>query len=73
MSFGRGLLKRPYNFAALVQLELVSLLATESGEQVFRAEAVAGLLSATIPSTIPRDATVWSGYRPEWDATRASA
>lgn len=35
----------------------VSLLATEFGEEVFRAEAVAGLLSASIPSTIPRDAT----------------
>ena len=35
----------------------VSLLATESGEEVFRAEAVAGVLSASIPSTIPRDAT----------------
>jgi hypothetical protein len=35
----------------------VSLLATESGEEVFRVEAVAGLLSASIPRTIPRDAT----------------
>jgi hypothetical protein len=35
----------------------VSLLATESGEEVFRAEAVAGVLSASIPSIIPRDAT----------------
>lgn len=35
----------------------VSLLDTESGEVVFRAEAVAGVLSASIPSTIPRDAT----------------
>jgi hypothetical protein len=35
----------------------VSLLATESGEEAFRVEAVAGLLSGSIPSTIPRDAT----------------
>jgi hypothetical protein len=35
----------------------VSLLATESGEEVFRVEAVAGLLSVSIPGTIPRDAT----------------
>jgi hypothetical protein len=35
----------------------VSLLATESGGEVFRVEAVAGLLSASIPGTIPRDAT----------------
>jgi hypothetical protein len=35
----------------------VSLLATESGEEVFRAQAVAGVLSASIPSTIPRDAS----------------
>jgi hypothetical protein len=35
----------------------VSLLVTESGKEVFRAQAVAGVLSASIPSTIPRDAT----------------
>ena len=34
----------------------VSLLDTECGEEVFRAEAVAGVLSASIPRTIPRDA-----------------
>ena len=35
----------------------VSLLATESGKEVFRAQAVAGVLSASIPTTIPCDAT----------------
>jgi hypothetical protein len=34
----------------------VSLLATGSGEEVLRVKAVAGLLSASIPNTIPRDA-----------------
>jgi hypothetical protein len=35
----------------------VSLLATESGQEVFRAAAVAGVLSASMPRTIPRDVT----------------